>query len=49
MAHGLPKGAYPEFRNNVNNIVYVDSIEQHERVDKTIAGKKFLVEQLVIH
>ena len=49
MAHGLPKGMYPEFRLNVNNIVFVDNIEQHERVDRTIAGKKYLVEQLVMH
>lgn len=49
MAHALPKGSFPEFRNNVNNIVFVDSIEQHERVDRTTAGKKFLVEQLVMH
>lgn len=48
-AHALPKGMYPEYRNNVNNIVYVDSIEQHERVDQTTAGKKFLVQQLVMH
>lgn len=48
-AHALPKGMYPEFRNNVNNIVFVDSIEQHNRVDRTTAGKKFLVEQLVMH
>ena len=48
-AHALPKGMYTEFRNNVNNIVFVDSIEQHNRVDRTIAGKKFLVEQLVMH
>ena len=48
-AHALPKGMYTELRNNVNNIVFVDSIEQHNRVDRTIAGKKFLVEQLVMH
>ena len=49
MAHILAKGLYPELRNNVNNIVFVDSIEQHEWVDRTTAGKKFLVEQLVMH
>ena len=48
-AHALPKGLYPEFRNDPNNIVFVDSIEQHERVDRTTAGKKFLVQQLVMH
>jgi len=48
-AHALPKGMYPEYRNNVNNIVFVDSIEQHERVDRTTAGKKFLIQQLVMH
>jgi hypothetical protein len=48
-AHALPKGMYTEFRNNVNNIVFVDSIEQHNRVDRATAGKKFLVEQLVMH
>lgn len=49
MAHALPKGSFPEFRNNVNNIVFVDSIDQHNRVDRATAGKKFLVEQLVMH
>ena len=47
-AHGLPKGMYPEFRNNINNIVFVDNIEQHHRVDQQIAGKKYLVQQLVL-
>ena len=47
-AHALPKGMYEEFRNNINNIVFVDSIEQHHRVDQQIAGKKYLVQQLVL-
>ena len=46
-AHALPKWLYPEYRNNPNNIVYVDSIEQHEWVDKTTAWKKAIVEALV--
>ena len=49
MAHILSKWPYPEFRNNVDNIAYVDSIEQHEWVDRTVAGKKFLVQQLVLN
>lgn len=47
-AHALPKGMYEEFRNNINNIVFVDSIEQHHRVDQQIAGKKYLVQELVL-
>ena len=47
-AHILGKGMYPEYRNNVNNIIFVDSIEQHERVDKTVAWKKYLVEALML-
>ena len=39
-AHILPKGMFPEYRLNPDNIVLVDSIEQHERVDKTVAGSK---------
>ena len=47
-AHALPKGMFPEYRNNPNNIIYVDSIEQHERLDSITAGNKYLVEALVI-
>ncbi|MDO4713859.1 MAG: hypothetical protein Q4B28_04355 [bacterium] len=39
-AHILPKGMYPELRLNPDNIILVDSIEQHEWVDKTVAGAK---------
>lgn len=39
-AHILPKGMFPEYRLNSDNIILVDSIEQHERVDKTVAGSK---------
>ena len=39
-AHILPKGMFPEYRLNPDNIILVDSIEQHERVDKTVAGSK---------
>lgn len=46
-AHALPKGTYPKYRNNVNNIVFVDSIEQHHRVDSMIAGEKYYVQELV--
>lgn len=46
-AHALPKGTYPKYRNNVNNIVFVDSIEQHHRVDSQIAGGKYYVQELV--
>jgi len=46
-AHALPKGTYPEFRNNVNNIVFVDDIDQHEWVDKQVARHKFIVIDLV--
>lgn len=43
-AHALPKGTYPLYRNNVNNIVFVDSIEQHERVDSMVRGRKYEIE-----
>lgn len=43
-AHALPKGTYPLYRNNVNNIVFVDSIEQHHRVDSMVAGRKYEIE-----
>jgi hypothetical protein len=36
-AHILPKGMYPELRLNPNNIIIVDSINQHHRVDKMVA------------
>jgi hypothetical protein len=36
-AHALPKGMYPELRNNVNNIIFVDSMAQHQRVDEQVA------------
>lgn len=39
-AHILPKGMYPELRLNPNNIIIVDSIQQHERVDQRVAGFK---------
>lgn len=46
-AHALPKWTYPAYRNDVNNIVFVDSIEQHHRVDSQISGRKYEIEQLV--
>lgn len=39
-AHILPKGMFPEYRLNPENIILVDSIEQHERVDKTVSRNK---------
>ena len=39
-AHILPKWMYPELRLNPNNIIIVDSIQQHERVDQRVAGFK---------
>lgn len=39
-AHILPKGMYPEYRLNPENIIIVDSIEQHARVDQRVAGFK---------
>lgn len=40
-AHALPKGMYPEYRNDVNNIIFVDNIKQHHRVDSIIARRKY--------
>jgi len=31
---------FPEYRLNPDNIILVDSIEQHEWVDRTVAGSK---------
>ena len=39
-AHILPKGMFPEYRLNPENIILVNSIEQHEWVDKTVSGNK---------
>ena len=39
-AHILPKGMYPELRLNPNNIIIVDSINQHHWVDKMVAWFK---------
>ena len=39
-AHILPKGMYPEYRLNPENIVFVDSIEQHQWVDRMVARNK---------
>lgn len=46
-AHGLPKGLYPEYRNNANNIIFVDNIAQHNWVDEQIAGNHQLVISLI--
>ena len=40
-AHILPKGMYPELRLNPNNIIIVDSLEQHHWVDKMVAWFKY--------
>ena len=47
-AHGLSKWYFPEYRNYVSNIVYVDNIQQHERVDKQIAWHKYVAEALML-
>lgn len=46
-AHALPKGMYPELRNNVNNIIFVDSMAQHQRVDEQVAWNHQLVLSLI--
>lgn len=46
-AHILPKGMYPEYRLNPENIIFVDSIEQHERVDRTVAGNKAVFKDFI--
>ena len=46
-AHILPKGMYPEYRLNPDNIIFVDSIEQHERVDRTVAGNKAVFKDFI--
>ena len=46
-AHILPKGMYPEYRLNPENIIFVDSIEQHQRVDRMVAGNKAIFKDLV--
>lgn len=46
-AHILPKGMYPEYRLNPDNIIFVDSIEQHERIDRTVAGNKAVFKDFI--
>ena len=46
-AHALPKGMYPELRNNANNIIFVDSMAQHQRVDEQVAWNHQLVLSLI--
>lgn len=46
-AHILPKGMYPEYRLNPDNIIFVDSIEQHERIDLTVAGNKAVFKDFI--
>lgn len=46
-AHALPKWLYPEYRNNANNIIFVDSIAQHNRVDEQVAWNHQLVISLI--
>ena len=46
-AHILPKGMYPEYRLNPENIIFVDSIEQHQRGDRMVAGNKAIFKDLV--
>jgi hypothetical protein len=38
---------YPELRNNVNNIIFVDSMAQHQRVDEQVAWNHQLVLSLI--
>lgn len=40
-AHILPKGMYPTLRLDPNNIIIVDSIPQHEWVDKMVAWEHY--------
>lgn len=46
-AHALPKGLYPEYRNNADNIIFVDSIAQHNWVDEQVAWNHQLVISLI--
>ena len=46
-AHILPKGMYPEYRLNPENIVFVDSIEQHQWVDRTVARNKAIFKEWI--
>ena len=47
-AHILPKGMYPEFRLDPNNIVIVDSIAQHNWVDSIVAWFKYEFKEMVL-
>lgn len=45
--HLLPKGMYPEFKYNPNNIGLACSIDCHNKIDKRINWNKYTLKQML--
>jgi len=46
-AHLLPKGMYPEYRNNPENIALVRDAEAHRELDRMVAWNKRQVKEML--
>jgi len=46
-SHILPKGYYPEYKLDSNNIITVDSIKCHEEVDMIMQWKYYLAKEML--
>lgn len=46
-AHLLPKGMYPEYRNNPDNIALVRDAEAHHELDRMVTGNKLRIKEML--